>query len=65
MYIRKLKTILAALRHARETIELLATEKFPYTDFEDDEIRAMFYELNNMAIVMSNKIDVLEETKVK
>ena len=65
MYIRKLKTILAALRHARETIELLANENFPYTDFEDDEIRLMFYELNNMAIVMSNKIDDLEETKVK
>ena len=65
MYIRKLKTILAALRNARETIELLATENFPYTDFEDEEIRKMFYELNNMAIAMSNKIDVLEKTEVK
>ena len=60
MEIRKLKTILAALRNARVTIEILATENFPYTDFEDEEIREMFYDLNNMAIVMSNKIDALE-----
>ena len=61
MEIRKLKTILAALRNARDTIEMLATENFPYTDFEDEEIGKMFYELNKMAITMSNKIDNLAD----
>ena len=65
MYIRKLRTILSALYHARETVEMLETENFPYTDFEDEELRAIFYELNRMAITVTNKIHVSEKTEVK
>ena len=56
MEIRKLETILSVLRSARETIELLSTENFPFTDFEDPELGEIFYKLNNMAITIANKI---------
>lgn len=61
MTIKELKQIRNAVWHARETVELLATENFPFTDIEDAEIRDIFYNLNEMSITISNKIDILEE----
>lgn len=56
MEIRKLEAILTVLRSARETVELLAAENFPFTDFEDPELGKIFYKLNDMSITIANKI---------
>ena len=56
MEIRKLEAILTVLRSARETVELLAAENFPFTDFEDPELGEIFYKLNDMSITIANKI---------
>ena len=56
MDIKKLETILTVLRSVRETVELLAAENFPFTDFEDPELGEIFYRLNDMAITIANKI---------
>lgn len=56
MEIRKLEAIFTVLRSARETVELLAAENFPFTDFEDPELGEIFYKLNDMSITIANKI---------
>lgn len=57
MTIKELKQIRNSLYNARDTVEILATENYPFTDFEDEEIRDIFYNLNEMAITITNKID--------
>lgn len=59
MTVKELKQIRNALWNARDTVELLGTENYPFTGFEDEEIRDIFYNLNDMAITISNKIGVL------
>lgn len=56
MEIRKLEAILTVLRSARETVELLAAENFPFTDFEDPVFGEIFYNLNDMSITIANEI---------
>ena len=58
---KKLKAVYVALLNARDTIEILFCENYPYTDFEDEDLCKMFYELNNMAIEIRNKIDNRKE----
>lgn len=60
MTIKELKQIRNSLYNARDTVEILGTENYPFTNFEDKEIRDIFYNLNEMAITISNKIHVLE-----
>lgn len=57
---KRLEAIYGAVRHAKETVEVLACENFPYTNFEDDDLRKMFYDLNDMCILLSQKIRDLE-----
>ena len=54
---KALVVILDALRHARDTVEVLACENYPYTDFYDDRFKEIFYDLNDMNIKVSKIID--------
>lgn len=57
---KRLEAIYGAVWHAEETVEVLACENYPYTPFEDDDLRKMFYDLNDMCILLSQKIKDLE-----
>ena len=46
----ELRVMLAACRHAQETFKLLACENYPFGDWESQELRNMFYQLNDMCI---------------
>lgn len=54
---KALVVILDALRHARDTVEALACENYPYTDFYDDRFEEIFYDLNDMNIKVTKIID--------
>lgn len=60
MEIKKLEAILTVLRSARDTVEILAAENFPFTDFEDPELGEIFYKLDGMAITIANKIGIMK-----
>lgn len=57
---KRLEAIQGAVRHARDTIKVLASENYPDTPVEDDDLRKMFYSLNEMCILLSQKIRDLE-----
>lgn len=54
---KALDVILDALRHARDTVEFLACENYPYTDFHDKRLKKIFYDLNDMNIKVTKIID--------
>lgn len=45
-----------AIRHARDAIEKLACENYPFTDFSDARLEKMFYDLNNMDMTVTKII---------
>ena len=55
MTVKELNCIISAIRNAKETIEQLACENYPYTAFEDN-FGAMYYQLNDMCIAIHKKI---------
>lgn len=57
---KSLIVIQNCVRNAKNTIEHLACDNYPYTEFYDSELREMFYSLNDFCIKLSNKIDELE-----
>lgn len=57
---KSLEVVLDAIRHAQNTVETLLTENFPYTDFEDSDIRDLFYKLNDMGLALVQKIEKIE-----
>lgn len=63
MTVKELKVIHEALWAACRIVENLACENYPHTEFEDDDFRRMFYELNDMCIMVSNKEEELQERK--
>ena len=54
---KELTVILKALSHAQDVIENLACKSFPWTEFEDDDLRDMFYRLNDMCISVNKKME--------
>lgn len=54
---KELNVILKALDHAQEVIEDLACENYPWTQFEDPELRDMFYRINDMCITVNRKME--------
>ena len=56
---KRLEAIQGSVRHARDTINVLA-RNYPDTPVEDDDLRKMFYSLNEMCILLSQKIRDLE-----
>ena len=61
MTIKEMKTILFAIRNAKASIEELACENYPDTEFEDEDFRNMFYSLNDMCITINEKIYAAEK----
>lgn len=57
---KSLEIIQVVVRHARDTISTLACEHYPVTPFSDDNLGKMFYDLNDMCIAISKKIDALD-----
>lgn len=57
---KRLEAIQGAVRHARDTISVLACENWPATPVEDNDLSKMFYALNDMCILLSQKIRDLE-----
>lgn len=53
---KELRAILNCLRAAKDTVETFGTKNYPYTDFEDREIREMYYRLNDMCITISDRL---------
>lgn len=53
---KELTVILNSVRHAQNNIEVLGFENYPYGMTEDEDIREMYYELNDMCILLGKKI---------
>lgn len=53
---KELNVILNSVRHAQNNIEVLAFENYPYGMAEDEDIRKMYYELNDMCLLLDKKI---------
>lgn len=53
---KELTVILNSVRHAQNNIEVLGFENYPYGMAEDEDIRKMYYELNDMCILLGEKI---------
>ena len=51
-----LTVILNSVRHTQNNIEVLGFENYPYGMDEDEDIRKMYYELNDMCILLDRKI---------
>ena len=56
MSIKHLEVIQSAIRNARNSIEILSCENYPYTDFFDEELEKMFVDLSKMSILLTKKI---------
>ena len=53
---RELEAIQHGVRCAQNIIEALGYENYPYGITEDRDIQEMYYELNDMLIMLSKKI---------
>lgn len=61
MEARKLEAIQESIRHARDTIDLLACPGGGYWNIEDEALREMYLDLNKMCYIMQGKIQEAEE----
>lgn len=59
---KSLEVIQNAIWHVKDTISTLACEDYPVTPFVDDDLREMYYGLNDMSIKLTEKIKALEES---
>ena len=53
---KELSVILNSIRNAQNNIEVFGFENYPYGMTEDEDIRKMYYELNDMCILLGKKI---------
>lgn len=53
---KELTAILNSVRHAQNNIEVFGFENYPYGMVKDEDIRKMYYELNDMCILLGKKI---------
>ena len=60
MDIKSLTVIRTAIRSARDIIEELACEDYPYTPFEDKDLRDIFYQLNSVEMALTEKMESME-----
>ena len=56
MSIKHLEVIQNAIRNARNALEILTCENYPYTDFPDEEFEKMFADLSKMSLLITKKI---------
>jgi len=57
---KELKAILSGISHVQRIIEVLGFENYPYEMIMDEDLRKMYYGLNDMAILLYQKIDDME-----
>jgi hypothetical protein len=55
MTAKQLQVIHEVLWAAKETIQLLACDDYPYGEFKDEELCKMYFTLNEMCIKVTNK----------
>lgn len=60
MDIKSLTVIRTAIWSAKDIIEELACEDYPYTPFEDEDLSDIFYQLNSMGIALTEKMELME-----
>ena len=53
---KELTVILNGVRHARNSIDVLGFENYPYGMTKDEDIRKMYYALNDKCILLNEKI---------
>ncbi len=53
---KELTVILNSVRHAQNNIEVFGFENYPYGMTDDEDIRKMYYKLNDMCILLGKKI---------
>ena len=56
---KELNVILKSLSHAQDVIEDLACENYPWSTFKDNELRDMFYRLNDMCLTIDKKLEAI------
>lgn len=61
MTVRELEAIQESIRHARDTIGLLACPGGGYWNIEDEGLRRLYLDLNGMCLTMQGKIREAEE----
>lgn len=54
---KELTVIRNTLIHAKDVIQDLACEDYPWTPFADPELGDMFYKLNDMCITVHRKME--------
>ena len=59
---KELRLIRGSITNAMNAIELLACDNYPYTGFNDDDFRKMYYQLNGMCLKICEKMENLAET---
>lgn len=57
---KELEIIRDAIWHVKNTISTLDCKDYPMTPFEDDDLGKMFYDLNDMVLLIGQKIRDLE-----
>lgn len=65
MTVKEMRCVYSAILNAKEIIEQLGSEDYPFTEIEDDDFSAMFYKLNRMCIKISQKINAAEKAANK
>ena len=65
MTVKEMKCALEVIRSAKNAIQQLDCENYPYARFEDDDFCCMFYQLNDMCIAIGKKIDAAEAAATK
>lgn len=58
---KALRTIYNCISNAKDAIEMLACENYPFTEFMDADLGEMFYQLNSMCIAVTRKIEALKK----
>lgn len=61
MTIKEMECVYSAIWHAKELINHLCCEDYPYSDFEDEDFCEMYYELNRMNMDITEKINAARE----
>ena len=58
---QELRLIRNIIANAMDAVGLFACDNYPYTDFQDDYFREVFYQLNDIGFSISKKIAVCDE----
>lgn len=57
---KELTIIQNCIRNAKASIEVLACDNYPFSEFKDPDLRDMFYSLNDMSQAITRKLEEME-----